>query len=58
MVNFTFFDTVSYVYSYAGDSKEEFEANSEGVFEILGEYHKLFDIYYQVVSGKYGSLRR
>ena len=47
MVNFTFFDTVSYVYSYAGDSKEEFEANSEGVFEILGEYHKLFDIYYE-----------
>lgn len=47
MVNFTFFDTVSYVYSYAGDSQEAFEANGNGVFEILGEYHKLFDIYYE-----------
>lgn len=47
MANFTFFDTVSYVYSYAGDSQEEFEARSNGVFEILGEYHKLFDIYYE-----------
>jgi thiamine biosynthesis lipoprotein len=47
MVNFTFFDTVSYVYSYAGDSQEEFEARTNGVFEILGEYHKLFDIYYE-----------
>ena len=47
MVNFTFFDTVSYVYSYAEDSKETFETNGNGVFEILGEYHKLFDIYYE-----------
>ena len=47
MVNFTFFDTVSYVYSYAGDEQEVFEANSNGVFEMLGEYHKLFDIYYE-----------
>ena len=46
MVNFTFFDTVSYVYSYKGDSMEDFEKNSDAVFEILGEYHKLFDIYY------------
>ena len=47
MVNFTFFDTVSYVYSYEGDSKEEFEENANGVFELLGEYHRLFDIYYE-----------
>jgi thiamine biosynthesis lipoprotein len=46
-VNFTFFDTVSYVYSYAGDSQEVFEANVNSVFEILGEYHRLFDIYYE-----------
>ena len=47
MVNFTYFDTVSYVYSYAGDSQEVFEANVNSVFEILGEYHRLFDIYYE-----------
>ena len=46
-VNFTFFDTVSYVYSYAADSQEQFDANCDGVFEILGEYHRLFDIYYE-----------
>ena len=46
MVNVTYFDTVSYVYSYAGDSQEVFEANVNSVFEILGEYHRLFDIYY------------
>ena len=46
-VNFTFFDTVSYVYSYAGDSQEVFEANANAVFGILSEYHKLFDIYYE-----------
>lgn len=47
MVNFTFFDTVSYVYSYAGDSQEDFETRANGVFEVLGEYHRLFDIYYE-----------
>ena len=45
-VNYTFFDTVSFIYSYAGDSEEDFTANCEGVAEILGEYHALFDIYY------------
>lgn len=44
-VNFTCFDTLSYVYSYAGDSDEEFDERCEGVFSILNEYHKLFDIY-------------
>ena len=47
MVDFTFFDTVSYVYSYAGDSEKDFEANVNGVFDILREYHSLFDIYYE-----------
>ena len=45
-VNFTVFDTVSYVYSYAEDPQEEFDARCDAVFEILGEYHNLFDIYY------------
>lgn len=47
MVYFTFFDTVSYVYSYAEDSQEDFDANCEGVSAILEEYHRLFDIYYE-----------
>lgn len=43
---FEFFDTVSYVYSYSGDTDEEFEANHTAVADLLGKYHKLFDIYY------------
>lgn len=44
---FTYFDTVSYVYSYAGDSAERFEERSAEVSHILGKYHKLFDIYHE-----------
>lgn len=44
---FTYFDTVSYVYSYAGDSAEQFEDRSAEVSRILEEYHKLFDIYHE-----------
>lgn len=44
---FTYFDTVSYVYSYAGDSAEQFEERSAEVSAILEEYHKLFDIYHE-----------
>ena len=44
---YEFFDTVSVVSSYAGDSEEEFAANCEAVAEILDEYHRLFDIYYE-----------
>lgn len=44
---FTYFDTVSYVYSYAGDSAERFEERSAEVSNILEEYHKLFDIYHE-----------
>ena len=47
MVYYTFFDTVSYIYSYAGDSQEAFAANCEGVAAILEEYHSLFNIYYE-----------
>lgn len=47
MVYFEYFDTVSYVYSYAGDSQESFEKKCGGVSTILSEYHKLFDIYYE-----------
>lgn len=44
---FAYFDTVSYVYSYAGDSAEQFEARSAEVSGILEEYHRLFDIYHE-----------
>lgn len=44
---YNYFDTVSYVYSYAGDSAEQFENRSAEVSRILEEYHKLFDIYHE-----------
>ena len=44
---YNFFDTVSYVYSYAGDSAEQFEDRSAEASRILEEYHKLFDIYHE-----------
>lgn len=47
MVYFTYFDTVSYVYSYAGDPVELFQERSAGVSRILQEYHQLFDIYHE-----------
>ncbi len=47
MVYFDFFDTVSYIYSYAGDSQEAFEERCKGASDILLQYHKLFDIYYE-----------
>ena len=47
MVYFDFFDTVSYIYSYANDSQEEFEERCKGASDILLQYHKLFDIYYE-----------
>lgn len=47
MVNFTFFDTVSYVYCYADNTNEVFEERANGVWDVLNEYHQLFDIYYE-----------
>jgi len=44
---FSYFDTISYVYSYAGDSAEQFEERSAEASAILGEYHKRFDIYHE-----------
>lgn len=46
-VYFTYFDTVSYIYSYAGDTEEVFEENTAVAARILEEYHGLFDIYYE-----------
>ncbi len=44
-VYYTLFDTVSYIYSYAGDSQSVFESNCDGVYRILEDYNRLFDIY-------------
>ena len=44
---FTYFDTVSYVYSYAGDSAESFNSLSADISHILSEYNILFDIYHE-----------
>ena len=48
---FSYFDTVSYVYSYAGDPEKKFDERCAAVSDILGEYHELFDIYHEY-SGK------
>ncbi|MBQ2866488.1 MAG: FAD:protein FMN transferase [Clostridia bacterium] len=45
IVYFDWFDTVTTIYSYAGDPAEQFEQCSAGISGILSEYHKLFDIY-------------
>ena len=42
-----YFDTVSYVYDYAGDSAERFNDRSAEVSHLLEEYHRLFDIYHE-----------
>ena len=47
MMYFSFFDTVSYVYSYAGDTDDEFKNKCAQVSDTLGHYHELFDIYYE-----------
>ncbi len=47
MSYFGYFDTVSYVYNYAGDSAERFEDRSADVAALLEEYHRLFDIYHE-----------
>ena len=44
---FQYFDTVSYVYNYAGDTAETFDERSAAVAGILFEYHQLFDIYHE-----------
>ena len=46
-VYYAYFDTVSYVYDYAGDSAERFDDRSAEVSHILSEYHQLFDIYHE-----------
>lgn len=44
---YEYFDTVSVIFSYKGDTQSEFEKNCAEVENILKEYHQLFDIYYE-----------
>lgn len=44
---FEYFDTVSYVYSYAQDSNEVFEERAQKVAKVLEKYHRLLDIYHE-----------
>jgi len=44
---YSYFDTVSYVYSFAGDTTETFNERSAGAAEVLSRYHQLFDIYHE-----------
>ena len=41
------FNTVSVIYSYAGDSRESFGRNCSVAETVLRDYHKLFDVYYE-----------
>ncbi len=47
MVYYSYFDTVSYIYSYAGDSEAAFAEKAELASSVLEEYHRLFDIYHE-----------
>ena len=44
---YDYFDTVSGIFSYRGDTAEEFSANCDAASALLEEYHRLFDIYYE-----------
>ncbi|MDO4500971.1 MAG: FAD:protein FMN transferase [Erysipelotrichaceae bacterium] len=47
MSYFDFFDTVSFIYSYTNDDMETFQKKCDKVADILEQYHKYFDIYYE-----------
>ena len=44
---FTYFDTVSNIYCYSGDSADVFDSRTEMVSTTLWEYHQMFDIYHE-----------
>lgn len=44
---YSFFDTESRIYSYAGDSEAAFEERTAAAAELLEEYHKRMDIYHE-----------
>ena len=46
-ISYVHFNTVSILSSYGNVTEEEFESYAKTVDEMLGYYHKLFDIYYE-----------
>ena len=44
---FEYFDTVCAVYSYADETKEQFEENCRMIEEVFEKYDKELDIYYE-----------
>ena len=44
---YEYFDTLSVIFSYRGDTESEFKANCDAIRTLLKEYHQLFDIYYE-----------
>lgn len=44
---YSYFDTVTFIYSYADDTEDSFAANAKVVEEVLRDYHKMLDIYNQ-----------
>ena len=45
-ISYTYFNTVSTLYTYGDTTEEEFNLYCEEATAMLGYYHKLFDIYY------------
>lgn len=43
--DYEYFDTEVIIYDYSGDNADDFELKCERIQELLGYYHKLFDIY-------------
>ncbi len=46
-VYYTFFDTVSYIYSYAGDAQSVFDARADAASALLESWHHRMDIYHE-----------
>lgn len=46
-VYYTFFDTVSTIYSYADDDETVFEENTAAASALLEDYHRRLDIYHE-----------
>lgn len=44
---FDWFDTVTYIQSFAGDSQKSFDENCSALAQEIEKYHRLFDIYHE-----------
>ena len=47
---YEYFNTLSVIISYEGDTAEEFDSNCSAVSTLLEDYHKMLDIYYEYVG--------